>query len=128
MHIVWGTVLYSLMYFLPIFVAVYAGTDVVQAVVNMIPEWLTNGLNVASKILTAYGLALLLSMMINKGMTVFLILGFMLASYLGLSVIAVSIFGGILALILMGFKFAGGQLATAGAADPDYDPLEDDDE
>ena len=35
---------------------------------------------------------------------------------------------GILALILMGFKFAGGQLATAGAADPDYDPLEDDDE
>lgn len=128
MHIVWGTVLYSLMYFLPIFVAVYAGTDVVQAVVNMIPEWLTNGLNVASKILTAYGLALLLSMMINKGMTVFLILGFMLASYLGLSVIAVSIFGGILALILMGFKFGGAQLATAGAADPDYDPLEDDDE
>lgn len=128
MHIVWGTVLYSLMYFIPIFVAVFAGTDVVQAVVDMIPDWLTNGLNVASKILTAYGLALLLSMMINKGMTVFLILGFMLASYLGLSVIAVSIFGVILAVILMGFKFGGGQLVAAGAVDPDYDPLEDDDE
>lgn len=122
MHIVAGTVLYSLMYFLPIFAAVYVGTDVVQAVVNMVPPL---G-NVASKILTAYGLALLLSMMLNKGMTVFLILGFMLASYLGLSVIAVSIFGVIIALILMSMKYSNnGGLAAAGAA-ADYDPLEDD--
>ena len=131
MHIVWGTVLYSLMYFLPIFVAVYVGTDVVQAVVDMIPDWVTNGLNVASKILTAYGLALLLTMMINKGMTVFLILGFALASYLGLSVTAVSIFAVILALILMSLKYgdgSGAAMASAGGADPDYDPLEDDDD
>lgn len=125
MHIVAGTILYSLMYFIPIFVAVYAGADVVQAVVNMIPEWLTTGLNVASKVLTAYGLALLLSMMLNKGMTVFLILGFMLASYLGLSVIAVSIFGVILAVILMSIKYSNNGMAAAGAG-ADYDPLEDD--
>lgn len=92
----------------------------------MVPAWITDGLNVASKILTAYGLALLLSMMLNKGMTVFLILGFMLASYLGLSVIAVSIFGVIIALILMSMKYSNnGGLAAAGAA-ADYDPLEDD--
>ena len=111
--------------------AVYVGTDVVQAVVNMIPDWVTNGLNVASKILTAYGLALLLTMMINKGMTVFLILGFALASYLGLSVTAVSIFAVVLALILMSLKYgdgSGAAMASAGGADPDYDPLEDDDE
>lgn len=130
MHIVWGTVLYSLMYFLPIFVAVFVGTDVVQAVVDMIPEWFTNGLNTASQILTAYGLALLLSMMLNKGMTVFLILGFALASYLGLSVTAVSIFAVLLALILSGIKYGQGgtQVAVAGGADADYDPLEDDDD
>lgn len=129
MHIVFGTILYSLMYFLPIFVAVYAGTDVVQMVVDMIPGWVTDGLNVASKILTAYGLALLLSMMLNKGMTVFLILGFMLASYLGLSVTAVAIFGVLLALILMSIKYGSGSgLATEGNVDADYDPLEDDDE
>lgn len=126
MHIVAGTVLYSLMYFIPIFAAVYVGTDVVQMIVDMIPAWITDGLNVASKILTAYGLALLLSMMLNKGMTPFLFLGFMLASYLGLSVIAVSIFGVILAVVLMGIKYSGnGALAGAGAG-ADYDPLEDD--
>lgn len=129
MHIVFGTILYSLMYFLPIFVAVYVGTDVVQAVVNMIPDWVTNGLNTASQLLTAYGLALLLSMMLNKGMTVYLILGFMLASYLGLSVTAVAIFGVILAVILVSLRFRGGsELATEGGAASDYDPLEDDDE
>ena len=47
MHIVAGTILYSLMYFLPIFAAVYVGTDVVQMIVDMIPAWITDGLNVA---------------------------------------------------------------------------------
>ena len=126
MHIVAGTALYSLMYFLPIFAAVFVGTDVVQAVVDMIPAWITDGLNVASKILTAYGLALLLSMMLNKDMTVFLFLGFMLASYLGLSVIAVSIFGVIIALILMGIKYSNNSGVAISGAGAEYDPLEDD--
>ena len=126
MHIVAGTALYSLMYFLPIFAAVFVGTDVVQAVVDMIPAWITDGLNVASKILTAYGLALLLSMMLYKGMTVFLFLGFMLASYLGLSVIAVSIFGVIIALILMGIKYSNNSGVAISGAGAEYDPLEDD--
>ena len=33
MHIVWGTLLYSLMYFIPIFLSVYFGTDLVQKIV-----------------------------------------------------------------------------------------------
>lgn len=128
MHIVVGTILYSLMYFIPIFLAVFLGTDVVQSIVNMIPEWITNGLNVASKVLTAYGLALLLSMMLNKGMAVFLFLGFMLAAWLNLGVTAVSIFGVILALILVSTKF-GKNVSFAGArTESDYDPLEDDNE
>ena len=130
MHIVAGSALYALMYFIPIFAAVYVGTDAVQAVVDMIPGWLSTGLNVSSKILTAYGLALLLSMMLNKGMTAFLFLGFMLASYLKLSVMAVAIFGVLIALILSALKFAGNgtALATAGGTDSGYDPLEDDEE
>lgn len=126
MHIVAGTILYSLMYFIPVFVAVYAGTDIVQYVVDLIPEWLSDGLNVASKVLTAYGLALLLSLMLKKGMTVFLMLGFLLASYLGLSVIAASALGVVLALILMDLKFGRGDAPEAALADSDYDPLEDD--
>ncbi len=93
MHICAGSGLYAVMYFLPIFLAVFVGTDLVQAIVNMVPEWLSTGLNVSTKIMTAYGLALLLTMMIKKGMTPFLFIGFLLAAYLNLSVIAVALIG-----------------------------------
>lgn len=125
MHIVVGTILYSLMYFIPTFLAVYVGTDLVQSVVDLIPEWLSAGLNVSTKLLTAYGLALLISLSLKKGMAAFLFLGFLLASYLGLSVIAVSALGVVLAVVLMDLKFGKGGAALA-TADPDYDPLEDD--
>ena len=102
------------------------GTDLVQAIVNMVPEWLSTGLNVSTKIMTAYGLALLLTMMIKKGMTPFLFIGFLLAAYLNLSVIAVALIGVCLAVVFMGFKFNGSH--AAAGVDSDYDPLEDDED
>lgn len=67
-HILYGTILYSFMYFIPIFLAIYFGTNLVSRIVEAIPEWLTNGLTVASKILPAYGFALLLQTMLTKKM------------------------------------------------------------
>lgn len=129
MHIVWGTLLYSLMYFIPIFLAVFLGTNLVQSVVSFIPAWLTAGLNLGTKFLTAYGIALLLSSMLNKDFTVYFLLGFFLVGYLGLNITAIAIFACILAYILSGLKYRGPAVATAGNAPPmdDYDPLEDDD-
>lgn len=126
MHIIVGTVLYSLMYFIPIFFAVYLGTDAVQAVVDLIPAWLSTGLNVSAWILTAYGLALLLSMMLSKGMAAFLFLGFLLSAYLGLSITSVSLFAVVFAFILSGLRFGKSSLAISGNAASDYDPLEED--
>ena len=131
MHIVWGTVLYSLMYFIPIFLSVYFGTDLVQKIVAFIPAWLTDGLNLGSKFLTAYGIALLLSTMLNRDLTVYFLLGFFFVGYLGLDITAVAIFAAILAVILTGLKYGKGAPAAAAAgaaaANPDYAPLEDDD-
>lgn len=128
MHIGWGTVLYSLMYFVPIFLAVFFGTDLVQKVVEVIPSWLTDGLNLSSKFLTAYGIALLMSSMLNKDMIVYFMLGFFLVGYLGMNITAIAIFACILAVILSGLKFkSGAVLVGAGTVDDDYDPLEDDD-
>lgn len=129
MHIVWGSLLYSLMYFIPIFLAVYLGTDFVQKLVEVIPAWLTDGLNLGSKFLTAYGISLLMSSMLNRDLTVYFLLGFFLVGYIGLNITAIAIFACILAFILTGLKFKGGPAAAtangAPAAD-DYDPLEDD--
>ncbi len=129
MHIVWGTLFYSLMYFIPIFLAVFLGTDLVQQVVSFIPAWLTDGLNLGTKFLTAYGIALLLSSMLNRDMTVFFLLGFFLVGYIGLDITAIAIFACITAFVLSGLKFRG-SAATAGApiGSDDYDPLEDDDD
>ena len=98
----------------------------VQGIVDAVPAWFTNGLNFAAKLLTAYGLSLLLSMMASKGMMVFFLLGFFACAYLGLDVTGVSIFGVLLAVILMGLKYSGNTAAAAAGIDDDYDPLEDD--
>lgn len=125
-HILWGTVLYSLMYFVPIFLAVYAGTDAVESIVSAIPAWLTNGLNLASKFLTAYGIALLTSTMLNRNLIPYFLLGFFVVAYLGLNITAVAVFACIIAFIINAGKKNNAAVATAGVVD-DYDPLEDDD-
>lgn len=107
-HIVWGTVLYSFMYFIPIFLAIYFGTDLVARIVESIPTALTAGLTLASKILPAYGFALLLTTMLSGKMLPFLLIGFFVTAYSGLGVTGVAIFSCALAFILAEFKFKKG--------------------
>ena len=102
-HVVWGNVFYSLMYFVPTFLAIYFGTGVVDRIVKVIPTWLTNGLTLSSKILPAFGFALLMSTMLNKKNSVYLFLGFFITAYANLSVTAIAIFAVILALIVNEF-------------------------
>ena len=105
-HIYWGTVLYSLSYFIPIFLSIYLGTDVGKSFIAVIPEWLTKGLSLAGKIMPAYGLALLLGMMMTKKNSVYMFAGFLLATYFKLDLIAVSLFAAVIALILREVKFS----------------------
>lgn len=117
-HILLGPILYSCMYFIPIFLAIYFGTDLVKQIVNAIPEWLTNGLTLASKILPAYGFALLLTTMLTNKLLPFLFLGFLITAYSNLSIIGIAAFACILAVLLAEVKFSKNQQAIA-------DPLDD---
>ncbi|KAF1301054.1 PTS sugar transporter subunit IIC [Enterococcus saccharolyticus] len=119
-HIVYGSVLYSLMYFIPIFLAIYFGTDLVKQLVDMIPVWITDGLTVASKILPAFGFALLLNTMLTNRLIPFLLLGFFITAYSGLSIIGVAAFACILAFVMSEIKFRGD-----GNSNVDPDPLDD---
>jgi mannose/fructose/N-acetylgalactosamine-specific phosphotransferase system component IIC len=124
-HILYGTLLYALMYFIPIFLAIYFGTDLVKQIVDMIPEWLTNGLTVASKVLPAYGFALLLQTMLTRKMVPFLLLGFLVTAYSGLNITGVAAFACIVAFVMaqIGNNHSS-QQGNQAAAEPD--PLEDD--
>lgn len=84
---------YFLIRAIPCFLAVYFGDTAVQAVVDALPEVVTAGLSVASKIIPAVGIAILLQMMLKGRMWIFFFLGFILTTYLGLSIIPVAVIG-----------------------------------
>lgn len=125
-HILWGLVLYSLSYFIPIFFSIYLGTDAVKNFIDLVPEWLTNGLQVAAAIMPAYGLALLLGMMMNKKNAVYMFAGFLLAAYFGLDLTGISLFAIVIALILKELKFGSKGKAYAVAEGPNESHQSDD--
>lgn len=85
------------------------GSPVIKAILAVIPQFIINGLGIATGLLPAYGFALLLKMMVNKNNVTFFIIGFALAVYLKVSVTGVAIFGACLALILTGYSAFKGQ-------------------
>lgn len=98
----------GLMFFLsravPVFLTVYFGSQFVENILSSIPENILAGFNVASKIIPAVGLAMLLTLMMKKNMWIFLFIGFVLSAYLQLPLLAVALigasFGGIYDLIV----------------------------
>lgn len=76
----------------PTFIALQFGSGAIQYVVNSLPDFVIDGLSVAGKIIPAVGIALLMTSMIKKAeMWVFLVLGFVLAAYLELDILPITL-------------------------------------
>jgi fructoselysine/glucoselysine PTS system EIID component len=97
-----------------IFVALELGTNTVKSFLDIIPSWVQSGLQVAGNMLPALGFALLMNLMFNKTVAPYFFLGFMLAAYLKLPVIAIGGLGVIIALIVT-------QTPPKPATDDDFD-------
>lgn len=80
------------------FCGIYFGANAVQSLVNNIPKFLMDGLTVASGLLPALGLALLLNSLWDAKIAVFMILGFVLIAYMNLPLIAVALIGTVIAV------------------------------
>lgn len=83
------------------FVCIYAGSTAVQALVERIPTTVINGLAASANLLPAVGFAILLQMIISKKMSPFFFIGFMMAAYLGMPTIAVTLFAVMIVLIII---------------------------
>lgn len=83
----------------PIFIAVYFGVSVIDNIVAALPAEVMKGLSVAGKIIPAVGIGLLMMMIKKAELWVFLIAGFALAVYLGLSVLPITLISLPIALI-----------------------------
>lgn len=79
------------------------GVPVIEKVLSYIPEFVTYGLDVAAGVIPAVGFAMLARMMISKKTAAFLILGFLMAAYFGISVTGIALFGVVVALIYVNF-------------------------
>lgn len=83
-----------------ILLALQLGAGAMKSFLDMIPAWLQSGLQVAGNMLPALGFALLMNLMFNKTVAPYFFLGFVLAAYLKLPVIAIGGLGVIIALIV----------------------------
>jgi PTS system mannose-specific IID component len=83
-----------------IMLALQLGAGAMKTFLDMIPAWVQTGLQVAGNMLPALGFALLMNLMFNKNMAPYFFLGFMLAAYLKLPVIAIGGLGVIIALLV----------------------------
>jgi mannose/fructose/N-acetylgalactosamine-specific phosphotransferase system component IIC len=99
-HLWWSFTFNCLVYFVPVFLAVYLGIDLVSNFVDAIPEVITKGLTVSGNLLSALGFAMLLSTMLSKKMFPYFMLGFLIVAYSGLDLVGVTLFAIILAYIL----------------------------
>ncbi len=92
-----------------------------EAVINLIPGWLSTGLTVAGKMLPAVGFAMILNVMAKKELIPFVLLGYVLVSYMGLGTMAVAITGTAVALLV----FFNQNKAAAAAAEDEEVVFED---
>lgn len=99
LHIISG-LLRPLLMGIIIMLALQLGAGVMKTFLDMIPAWVQTGLQVAGNMLPALGFALLMNLMFNKNMAPYFFLGFMLAAYMKLPVIAIGGLGVIIALLV----------------------------
>lgn len=86
------------------FLVVHFGTDATNYFVNAMPEKLMKGFSVASGLLPAVGIAMLIQVMIDKKLAPYYFIGFMMSAYLNIPIVGVSVFAIMIALLVIQAK------------------------
>lgn len=114
----------------PVFIATGIGSYVVEAIMDFLKTqvpWVLSGFSTAGGMMPAVGLAMLLTMMMKKNMWIFLLLGFVLAAFLGVSTVGIAIaactVAGFYDLVIEGNKSkpALDSATSTGSDDEEYD-------
>ncbi|MSS77827.1 PTS sugar transporter subunit IIC [Anaerococcus sp. AGMB00486] len=97
--------------FIPMIILVLWGQTAVTSIVKIIPEWVTNGLNIAGGMLPVVGVVMLLRYMPIKQYFWAVLIGFVFSAYLKLPILGVSILGLALALFTYNYLINRNQVA-----------------
>ncbi|MGL4453203.1 MAG: PTS mannose/fructose/sorbose/N-acetylgalactosamine transporter subunit IIC [Sarcina sp.] len=117
-----GIIPWSLSRFLPVFIILFFGADMVDKILAVSPEWFLTGLKTAGGLLPAIGIAILLKYLPLKSYASYLLIGFVLAAYLNVPVLGVALIGGAIAFNRFKDKEAeDAKLATVQFAQGGFD-------
>ncbi|WP_315068736.1 PTS galactosamine transporter subunit IIC [uncultured Clostridium sp.] len=95
------TAIVAITYGVVVFLCSYVAQDAMKALVQSMPEWLTHGFGIAGGILPAVGFGMLLKVMLKGEFVPFIIVGFVVASFVPFSnLLPVAIVGVALALFV----------------------------
>lgn len=114
-----GFVIDLLEYTIPTFLAVYFGSELVQGLVDGLPQWVLNGLSAVSALLPALGFAMLLQILITGKLIPFFIFGFALAAYTGLNMLAITLIAVAIAIVM--YQILSGQQKVVAVDDMEDD-------
>lgn len=104
---IFGCVPWGLSRALPVFIGAYFGADLAQVFIDFVPVWLTNGFAAAGHAMPAMGVALLLNYLPVNKQWPFMVVGFVLATFIGLPMIAIGLTGLVCAIIYTNLYFNG---------------------
>lgn len=96
----------ALLYGLPTFLAIYFGAAYVQGIIDAIPDKIITGLSVGGNMIGAVGFALLLNSIKAKKFWPYCMLGFFMASYLGINMVGIALLAVICVAMYYYFKIA----------------------
>ena len=106
-----------------VFLAVYLGADAVSSFVNWIPPFFRNGMSVASGIMPAVGITLLLNMLWTNKMAIYFVFGFAMPLYLNLNMTAMVVVAAFITIVqvhgMMDLKAVKNSIAAIGAGKED---------
>ena len=104
--------------FLITFCGFSLGSTQMKAIVDAIPEVVTNGLTIATGLLPGIGFAMLAQMIMNKKVVPFFFLGFVLSAYFNIPVVGIAILG--LIVVFTKIDFTNQELVVEEAEDDDF--------
>jgi mannose/fructose/N-acetylgalactosamine-specific phosphotransferase system component IID len=114
-HIWQGTPIWFILYFLVVFVNVYFGIELIQGLMTSLPPWVLGGLGVASGILPALGIAMLLSQILTNVNWPYLVIGIVLAAFLKMPVVGTALIGlGVAYIMYFASEVASGAFKSKG--------------
>ena len=119
-----GAGLFFIAYFLLVFFGALLGSTVIGAFVDKLPQSVIHGFSVASGMLPALGIAILMQLLFDKKNVAFFFVGWALSALLGVNTVGAAVIGTTIAYIMFQYgKGRKGELAAVEAVGEMSDDL-----